>query len=192
MKKSIIALCLLLLLAGCGSGGKTTYWDVILDPDTSISEEGEPEEEQLPEFDYLDTSAAGIVKREMQESYVTGDDIDAGAALSNAVLESTYVTVLEDKGDSCTLRIVYPDAASALMEKAESLPEDADTEKLDRALLDVAKDIEKGKVATLEGTFTLPIVKNSLGVAYIQWSAEALDAMSGGMAKYLVGGAEVE
>lgn len=185
MRKFIIALCLLVLLAGCG--GKTTYWDVMLDPDTSLSDVSEPEEE-MPDFDYLDSSAAAIVTREMEQRLDMREELPAGSVLSNAIIHGTYITVLEDTGDSCTLKITYPDVATALMEAEAALPSDAGTEELDGILLDVAEKVQKGEIPTLEGTYTLPIVKNAEGVASILWDLEAANAMSGGIAQYIAGG----
>ena len=189
--KKLIAICAALLaltlLAGCSDRG-TTYWDLIIPGRLEKLEQAEETEVPAAVEDYLDTSAAGIIQREMQKSIAEGEDLDAGSVLSNAIIEATHVSILEDTGDSCTLRITYPDVASALIEEAENLPSDADHKRLDKVLLDVAKKVQKGKITTLEGTYQLPIVTNESGVAYIQWTLEAKSAMSGGIAQYLAGG----
>lgn len=122
-----------------------------------------------------------IMETMMQESVVEEEYLTPDSELTNAILYNMKVDILEDRGTQCKIRITYPDVGKALIQEAEKLPEDADEEDIADVYRRLTEAVNQNELSTEEETFVLDIRKEEDGTFYIDWTDEAMNAMTGGL-----------
>lgn len=130
-------------------------------------------------------SAIELLTEAVDRSMVPEDQLDSFSVLSNAILDHTYITLTAENEDSCTVDIRYPLVSEALAEKAALLPAEPTENDINNLLAELTAAVEAESLPMAEGTYDLPILLDDRGNSYIEWTEEALAAMTGGLQSML-------
>ena len=122
-----------------------------------------------------------IVKSMMEESVVEEEYLTPDSELTNAILYNMRVEVLEDRGTQCKIRITYPDVGNALIGEVQKMPEDADEEDVADVYRRLTEAVNQKELSMQEETFVLDVLEDEDGTFYIDWTDEAMKAMTGGL-----------
>ena len=196
MKKAWVWVLLLaaaaLLLTGCGKKEP----DVQTPPESVVTEsvpESKPEPESEPESEpetpavTIENNPACVTRAEelffdeLGAKLVPEEELTPAAAVSNAIVNATVVTVHEADKAHCSVTVRYPNVAAALKAAYDAAPEAADAAWRDTMLAGLAADVNGGKVEMLEKDFVLEIASSGSAMGAILWTEEALDALTGGL-----------
>ena len=136
------------------------------------------------ETSQVDTEMAAaqeLVDQAMALSIVDDAYLTPSGALTNAIVKAVQVQVVEAETDRCRVRITYPDVKTTFLEMLDELPENLEQHDVDTFYDQLREKVTGGKLPVLETSLDLAIMTNSAGEAYIEWTPQAQNAMTGGL-----------
>ena len=112
----------------------------------------------------------------VDEAYASEDE-----KLMNAIMDAIDIQIHDQNSDYCSFTIRYPDVRTALIEKVSKLtdsPGEAESNALFQELTEALKNEE---LTMLEESFEVSVKTDVEGEPYLDWSDEALNALTGGL-----------
>lgn len=128
-----------------------------------------------------DVSAEELFMEGLRDSLVEEEYLTPASELSNAILHALQISILEDKGDECKVRITYPEVGEELVKLEKELPEDANEEEIYALYKALTEMVNAENITMKEVTCTLGMGIDEYGESYIDWTEEAMNAMTGGL-----------
>lgn len=191
MKRQLFAITAIMLLSvslmmGCGGdtshssnksvAGSTTKTETSLVlSDTDGNDTDTFLEENVPD------NAQELLEDALNASMVPEENLTPSGELTNAIINATYIYILEEQGNLCKLRITYPDVKTAFLEDLEGLPETVDEQGKEAFYDNLRAKVENGELPNLETTLELNILEDESGRKYLDWTREAMSATTGGL-----------
>lgn len=186
MKKYLfifVTVCLISSITGCSS--KPSYSSNSKKPESLIvnteTEVSEFQEETTAYSEFVPDNAVELLQDALDHSMIPEEELTPSGKLTNAINNATYISVLEDQGNRCKLKITYPNVKDVFSEMLNALPEDADQSAIDGLYADLAAKVSSGDVEMMEVTVDMDILTDAEGRKYLDWTPEAMRATTGGL-----------
>lgn len=112
---------------------------------------------------------------------VAEEEATPSGELTNAIINATYVNILDDNGDSCRLEITYPDVKTAFIEAFEALPKEVSEAQMDEFYTSLKEKVLNEEIEMLTITVEMNIGIDENGHKYLEWTREAMGATTGGL-----------
>lgn len=117
----------------------------------------------------------------LDSSMVAEEEATPSGELTNAIINATYVNILDDNGDSCRLEITYPDVKTAFIEAFEALPKEVSEAQMDEFYTSLKEKVLNEEIEMLTITVEMNIGIDENGHKYLEWTREAMGATTGGL-----------
>lgn len=112
----------------------------------------------------------------VDEAYASEDE-----KLMNAIMDEIVIRIHNQTSDHCSFTIQYPDVRTPLIEKVSKLTENSGEAEANALFQELTEDLKNGEMAMLEESFEVYVKTDANGEPYLDWTDEALNALTGGL-----------
>lgn len=119
----------------------------------------------------------------LESSLVPEELLTPSGELTNAIIRATKIVMLEDNGDSCKIKVTYPDVKTAFLEGIAALPEEITENTQNEFYYSLKSKLENGELDTLEETLELNVLEDENGEKYLDWTQDAMRVTTGGLSE---------